>query len=338
MTRLSRRVCSLCFMAALFAITWPIPGADAQETEGPRVKVDIAAGTWISWGETRWAHNASGAGSPLGNPTSKLIYEDHSTNVAELTAKVSVGPRFFARLNLGYAAIGSGQLTDNDYLAADGGNPSLTTQSDINGNSMFYLNADAGARVMNFANHRGWFDAFAGFQYWHQEYQAYGVRQVNCTNAGATVDLGGGQTLCNPIAAPIPNTVLAITNTTNWYSIRVGGQIEYQLTRRFGVQGSLAFLPLSIMETNDTHHLRSDLQQNPSFSMDGIGVGADVDVGAKFMVIRNLFLNVGYRLWWNYMIDGTLTNHPVGGPSESFPLTQFQSYRHGLTAGINYVF
>ncbi|HSA62725.1 MAG TPA: hypothetical protein VLE03_10860 [Nitrospiraceae bacterium] len=336
--RFIRRACAPCAISALIFLTWAIPPADAQDTESPRVKIDLAAGTWISSGETRWAHNASGSSALLGNPTSKLIYQDHGTNVAELTAKVAVGPRFFARLNLGYAGIGSGQLTDNDYLAADGGNPSLTTQSDINGNAMFYLNADVGARAMNFANRRGWLEVFGGFQYWHQEYQAFGVQQVNCTNAGASVDLGGGQTLCNPGAAPIPNSVLAITNTTNWYSLRVGGQIEYQLTSRFGVQGSVTLLPVSIMETKDTHHLRNDLQQNPSFSMVGIGMGADVDVGAKFMIIRNLFVNVGYRLWWNYMIDGTWTNHPVGASSESFPLTQFQTYRQGLTAGINYTF
>ena len=338
MMRFSRRACSLCVVSALGLIAWTIPRASAQETEPPRVKVDLAAGTWINSGETRWAHDASGASSLLGNPTSKLIYQDDNTIAAEFTAKVSVGPRYFAKLNLGYAGIGSGQLTDNDFLAADGGNPSLTTQSDINGNSMFYLNADLGARVMNFANRRGGLDVFGGFQYWYQQFEAFGVQQVNCTNAGATVDLGGGQTLCNPGAAPIPTSVLAVTNTTNWYSMRVGAQSEYQLTRRFGVQGLLTLLPVSIMQTDDTHHLRGDLQQDPSFSMLGIGLGVDVDIGAKFMVIRNLFLNVGYRFWWNYVYEGTLTTYPVGVSSQSFPLTQFQSYRYGLTAGINYIF
>jgi hypothetical protein len=100
----------------------------------------------------------------------------------------------------------------------------------------------------------------------------------------------------------------------------------------------LALLPVTVVQNDDVHHLRSDLQQNPSFSMVGIGIGADVDVGAKFMIIRNLFLNVGYRLWWNSVYSGTWTNYPVGAPSDSFPLTQFQSYRYGLTAGINYTF
>lgn len=243
---------------------------------------------------------------------------------------------FFGRLNVGYAGIGGGRLTDNDYLAADRGNPSSVTHSDINGNNMWYVNADAGARMLTFADHRGWLDAFVGFQYWSQQFQAFGVRQVTCTTAGATVNLGGGQVLCP--ATTQPNSVLAITNTTNWYTIRTGGQVAYQLARRFGVEFAAALHPVTILDNKDIHHLRSDLQQNPSFSMTGFGFGADADAGVKFMLVEKLVLNVGYRVWWNRIIDGTLKNHPVGSASQFFPLTQFESLRHGLTAGITYTF
>jgi hypothetical protein len=70
----------------------------------------------------------------------------------------------------------------------------------------------------------------------------------------------------------------------------------------------------------------------------GVGIGADVDAGVKVMIVRNLFFNLGYRFWWNRTLDGTWTTHPVGAASGSFPLTQFQSYRHGATFGISYTF
>lgn len=305
------------------------PAADAHP------KVELAVGTWISVGDTRWSHNAE---SPLlGNPTSKLTYKDVGTNVIDLAGTLWFTPKVFGRLNVGFASIGGGRLTDDDYLAADGGNPSSRTSSDLKGDGMWYLNADVGGRVVNFANHRGWLDLFAGLQYWHQQYEAFGVAQIICSNAGSTIDLGGGQRLCSPSGPSTSSGIKVITNTTNWYSVRVGGQTEYRLTRRFSVRGSAALLPLSILENKDTHHLRGDLQQNPSISMIGVGIGANADAGVRFMITKNLGLNVGYRVWWNRTLHGTTTIHSVTG-SEEFPLTQFQSVRHGLTAGLNLTF
>jgi hypothetical protein len=129
-----------------------------------------------------------------------------------------------------------------------------------------------------------------------------------------------------------------ITNTTNWHSIRVGASTEYRLTRRFSVLGTLAFIPISVLDNKDVHHLRGDLQQNPSFSMVGYGVGADADVGARFMITKNLAASLGYRLYYNRMFSGDLTVHPLAGSSQSFPLTQFESLRHGFTAGLSFIF
>ena len=325
---------------ALCGVMLSAQGAVAQEpVEESRQNFEFAIGTWISTGNTHWAHNASSASSLLGNPTSKLTYKDVGTNVLDLAGTYWFTPRLFGRLNLGVAGIGGGRLTDDDYLAADGGNPSSRTISNLNGDGMWYLNADVGGRVKNFVNHRGWLDVFGGFQFWHTEYSAVGLGQVTCTSAGSTIDLGGGQRLCNPAgpSPPVGSGTNIITNTTNWYSIRLGGRAEYRLTRQFSLQGSLAFLPISIMENKDIHHLRTDLQQNPSISMVGIGIGADADVGAKFMFTKNVGLNVGYRVWWNRMYDGNVTFHSVGS-SQEFPLTQFQSLRHGFTAGLNFTF
>ena len=328
---------ALCSSVTVFP---PSMGWAQEPVEEPRQRFEIAAGTWISSsGETRWAHNASSASPLLGDPTSKLTYKDVGTNVFDLAGTYWFRPRLFGRLNIGVAGIGGGRLTDDDYLAADRGNPSSRTISNINGNSMWYLNADVGGRVTNFINHRGWLDVFGGFQYWHTEYTAVGLGQVTCTSAGSTVDLGGGNVLCNPSgpSPPVGSGTEIITNTTNWYSMRLGGRTEYRLTRQFSLLGSVALLPVSIVENKDVHHLRSDLQQNPSISMLGVGIGADADVGARFMFTKNVGLNVGYRVWWNRMYDGNVTFHNVGS-SQEFPLTQFQSLRHGLTAGLNFTF
>ena len=291
-------------------------------------------------GETKWAHNASSIPG-LGNPTSKLTYEDTGTNVFELTARLWVTPKWFGRLTGGFAGIGGGRLTDDDYLAVDGGAPSSRTFSDITGDNTWYLNADVGRRIVEFPHSRGYLDVFGGYQYWYQRYTVNGLGQVSCSTAGQTVDLDpgmpGNQPLCNPNSS-VSSTIPVITNTTHWHSIRVGGTIEYRFTRRLSLQSTVALIPVSIVDNKDIHHLRPDLAQNPSLSMLGYGIGADADIGARFMIIKNLFASVGYRIWWNRMLDGNVTFHNSNGSSDEFPLTEFQTFRHGLTFGLNYSF
>jgi hypothetical protein len=248
--------------------------------------------------------------------------------VIDLTGKVWISPRVFGRLNGGFANIGGGRLTDDDY--GSGQRLISKTTSNIAGNSMYYINADLGGRVREFVNHRGYLDIFGGYQYWHTEYRAVGLGVVVCDptvfNCSGTLPAAG-------------ETV--ITNTTNWHSLRVGASTEYRLTRRISLVGTAALIPLSIVENKDIHHLRtsgaSALQQNPSISMLGWGIGADADVGLRMMLAKSLAFNVGYRVWWNHAVDGTVTFHGMSGSFE-YPLTQFDSLRHGLTAGLNFTF
>jgi hypothetical protein len=253
--------------------------------------------------------------------------------VVDLTAKVWVNPRVFGRLNFGYAGIGGGRLTDDDFGSNGGQRLFSRTNSDLSGDNMWYLNADSGFRVAEYPNHRGWLDLFGGYQFWHTKYEATGLTQVAC-DPSAIPSLP-------PCAAPGASgfqgqTVL--TNTTNWHSIRVGASTEYRLTRRLSVLATLAFIPASLLDNKDVHHLRGDLSQDPSFSMVGYGVGADADIGARFMITTNLAANLGYRMYYNRVLSGHLTTHPAVGSTESFPLTQFESLRHGFTASLSLIF
>jgi hypothetical protein len=333
----SRRtsVTVLCGWLTILGLACAVQIAAAQDsiTESPP-KFDLAIGTWISTGNTHWAHNASSIAG-LGNPTSKLTYKDVGTNVVEVTGKVWMTPKWFGRLNVGFAGIGGGRLTDDDYGSNGGQRLFSSTNSNLSGDSMWYLNADSGFRLAEYPNHRGWLDVFGGFQYWHTKYEATGVTQVACDNSAVPPSLG---LTCNPTGTVTNQGQTVITNTTNLYSIRAGASTEYRLTRQLSLMATAAFLPLTIIDNKDIHHLRPDLQQNPSISMKGWGVGADADVGLRLTLVKNLFLNVGYRVWWNHAIDGTVKFHSVGAPSDSFPLTQFQSLRQGWTFGLNYTF
>lgn len=307
-------------------------GEAAEVFQRSNVSVELGLSSWISQGETTWNHDASRVDPLLGNPTSKLTYKDVGTNVIEFSGKMKFARRWFVRANYGTAAIGGGRLTDDDFLAADGGNPSSRTFSDLPGDSIWYVNGDVGLTVVNYPGHRGTLDLVVGYQYRREKHEATGVTSVGCTPAG------GGAGLCNPAGTVTNVGQPVITNTQTWNSLKLGVETEYRITRRLSVEGKAAFLPFTSLNNKDIHHLRTDLQQNPSFEMTGTGIGANLEGDVSYMVLKGLFLKVGYRYWWNRVSDGTWKNFPRTSPSETFNLNEFENIRQGLTFGATYLF
>lgn len=327
--RMSRWVSALVVLALNpVSMGW----AEQQESPpGPRVELSIRSWMFTS-GETKWSHNASGIVPQLGNPTSQLTYKDNNTHIIELAARVNFARRWYVQGDLGFSvALNRGQLVDDDYTAVGGQRLFSQTNSDVTGSGTQYVNLDIGYRAVEFPGSRGHLDVFGGLQYWRTEYEATGVQQVFCAPSGI------------PGLACNPNTniqgVLAITNTTQWITpLHVGFDTEYRMTRRVSVDLKASISPASIVYNEDIHHLRPDLQQNPSFSMWGVGVSANADASLKVMLTRKVALTGGYRIWWNRTYTGTLETHPVGAASESVPLTELQTFRHGATLGLTAFF
>jgi len=283
------------------------------------LEVEVGLSTWISQGNTKWSHNASSLDPSLGNPTSELDYEDVWSNVVELHGQVSLRNGLFFRGQFGYGGIDDGQLIDDDFLA--GQNLVSRTHSDIDGSNLWYLNADVGLKFLSFSGGRGSLKAFVGYQYWQETYEAKGIIQL--VPPGGTVPTGG-QTV--------------ITNEVQWNSIRLGVEGRYQFTRRFSIDGNAAFIPYTSLKNEDIHHLRPDLSQDPSISMRGSGIGANFEVTASYMIVKQLFLDLGYRYWWVQVTDGDLQFHFSNGPTSTVNLNEFQTIRQGVTLGLNYKF
>lgn len=318
----------------VMATACPMVAAWAGEAESTKPRVELSIGSWLfTNGETKWSHNASGLNPQLGNPTSELIYKDNNTHIIELGGKVHFQKRWFVQVYGGFsAALNRGTLTDNDYSAVGGQHLFSQTTSDITGSGTQYVNADLGVRLLEYPEHRGDLNVFVGYQYWRTKYEASGITQVVCAPSGIP-----GLT-CDPAGTISNQGVVVITNTTQWNSLRMGAETDYRLTKRFSVEGELAFIPVSYLQNDDIHHLRTDLQQDPSFYMYGYGIGVDVGAGARYMVYDGWYLNAGYRFWWNYLLDGNVNFYPVGSPSGSVPLKQFQTMRYGFTLGLTKAF
>jgi hypothetical protein len=323
-------ICGTLVMLCAAAVT-PSFAADAGDASAEkRPRVELSLRSWMfTNGETTWSHNASGLDSRLGNPTSKLTYKDNDTQIVELSGKINVSRRWFVRGDVGFSVdFDRGTLIDDDYSSVGGQHLASRTQSNISGHGTWYLNADVGLKALQYPGNRGSLDVFWGYQYWKTKYTADGVTQLVCAPSGAIN--------CN--FAGLPQNAPVIENTTQWHSLRMGAQTEYRLTSRLSLLGKAAFSPISVVLNDDIHKQRADLQQNPSFSMRGIGVGANVDAALRVMIARGWFFDAGYRLFWNRTYTGTWETHPIGAATQSAPLTEFQTFRHGATIALTATF
>jgi hypothetical protein len=313
----------------------------AELGERPSIQYRIGAAGWLTEGKTKWDFNSSQL--PFGNPTSQLTYKDVGTNIVDFSVQARFPNRLFVRANGGYGGIGGGRLTDNDYLVADGGQPSSSTNSNISGSNVSYFNGDLGFTLVYFPNRRGTFDVFIGYQYRREKHEATGVTQAACTPAGSTTILDPGpppQVLCNPGTAPAFYGTPVITNTQTWNSLRLGAQSEFRITRRLSIDGQAVFIPYASLNNKDVHHLRADLAQDPSIEMTGSGVGTNLEGSVRFMVLKGLVAHVGYRYWWTQVTNGDITFFNADGTSSTLDggLGKFQNTRQGILFGLDYAF
>ena len=315
MRRAQPWVCSAGVLLILLTLGAPSWGQDSDAHVQPRVELSLRS--WLfTAGETQWSHDASGLNPTLGNPTSELKYKDNDTHLVGLGAKVHLNRRLFVEGEFGLSVdFDRGNLIDDDYLA--GQRLFSRTSSGITGKGTWYFNGNVGYRAVELPNERGHLDLLGGFQYWRTTYEAKGFV---CDSSVLTCD---------------PSTLPSIKNTTHWITpLQIGGQLEYRIVRRVSANVKMLFSPASVVYNEDIHFQRSDLEQDPSFSMWGVGFSATVEPTIKIMLTRHLALVGGYRVMWSRAYYGRWEVHGLGTGSETAPLTEFQSLRHGATVAL----
>ena len=343
MVSLRRLVCAVCACLAGFGAL-PAAGEVAPAQSSSIARVDIGVSEWFSQGETVWSHNASGLDANLGNPSSKLKYKDTGTNVTEISGRVQLKNKIFFRGAFGYGSIGGGRLTDDDFLSAQGAAAQGATVSgehrfsrtfsDIGGDNLWYLNGDVGATTFTFPENKGTLAMFVGLQYWRERHVANGVTQAECTTASSP----NQDFRCSPAGTVGFRNQAVITNTSTWVSGRFGGEVEYRVDKRISIEAKIAML-LSYLNNEDVHHLRTDLAQDPSFRMTGLGLGTNSDINLRIRIWDRLYLTGGYRVFWNRVLVGDQWKlYGSDGSSSTASLTQFQTLRHGPTIGLTYSF
>jgi hypothetical protein len=297
---------------------------------------------WASGGETRWSHNAAVLNAIWGIPTSELVYEDIDSDIVELSVALPHANNKI-RFAIGGGVIDSGRLVDDDYVSAagatyygatvSGAHRISRTHSDITGSGLFYLNAEYHPELLRFEIAGQPLQLYAGLHYWREEYRATGIRQIECTDSTAS----NGRTFCNPVGFVGYTDQIVITNKVNWTTWYVGAQGQLHLSQATSLHLKLNYSPFTYLSNEDTHHLRTDLRQDPSFSMTGFGQAIDLELEWRYRFSEAAGLSLGYRYWEREVKDGDWYAYSAGGTSVA-PLIQMRTIRKGLTLGFNMVF
>lgn len=304
--------------------------------------LNFAITGWLSEGQTRWSHDASGLSNIWGNPTSELSYESVDSDIVEASVSLPL-QNDKLRLVIGGGTISTGLLIDDDYVSAagatyygatlSGAHRISRTNSDIRGNGLYYISAEYHPDMFNFNTGHMPLQLYVGLQYWKEKYVASGVRQIECTDSTAS----NGRTFCNAVGFDGYNDTSVISNTVSWTTWYVGAQSQLELSPQMSLHVMLNYSPFTYLSNEDTHHLRTDLRQDPSFSMSGFGQAVDLQLDWRYRLQDWAELSLGYRYWDRQVRDGDWYSYSTSGTSKA-PLVNMRTTRKGLTLGLHMVF
>ncbi|TKB78562.1 MAG: hypothetical protein E8D45_04440 [Nitrospira sp.] len=296
----------------------------------PHSTLTIGFREWLSQG--RSAHNIAGPGHAP-NVLSELTWRGLNAPVHILSVDfvTPFRPRtgsFVLNAALGGGVHSNGTLLDQDWIGNNRTGKIAETFSEQDGGHVFFISVDTGWRPIQWKPPFysggslplvGAVDLLIGFQYWKEQYQAFGV-----------------QDQLPPIGTPVPTSVKAITQTNEWYNVRLGSRITVPLHERVALTGSAFYLPYTLHQNEDVHHLRSDLQQDPSFLTKASGGnGVQLEAGLQVRAWKGLTLEAGYMYWDVRSGTGTVEAFGTTGMG-SEPHNEENTRRQGLYFGLSW--
>jgi outer membrane protease len=258
------------------------------------------------------------------NVRSELTWRGLTSPITEINADL-VAQRFVTNLAIAYGTIGSGTLLDQDWSGNNRTQKTSETISRSDNGSVFIVSFTPGFRLVQWSVPDnpvlGGFDALIGYQYWREKYAAYGVQHIF------------------PAGQNSPDSVDAISQTNHWHSLRLGARATVPVLSFLAFKGSAFYIPVNYYRQDDDHHLRTDLQQNPSFLSTATGGnGVQLEASVIVRVWRELTAEAGYRYWDIKSGQGTVTQYNANGTISLGQLNVDNTRRQGVFFGINWIF
>lgn len=286
---------------------------------GENISIRIGERTWISYGKSDRNHAASD-GSP--DVLSELIYNDVDSVITEFNVNALLYNRYFFSVDVGIGGIDGGKLTDRDYLGDNRTELFSVSDSTVDDDNVFYVNADIGYRIFN--KKKSSIDLLLGYQHWGEKYIAIEGRQT--VDPFNLVGLG-----------PFANQGRGISQKDTWDSLRVGVRAKIELFPKLSIKSRLIFVPWTHYESDDIHYLRSDLKKDPSFEIraDG-GFGVMSDTTISYNIWNGLSVEAGYQIWDIDSGSGTLTSKPLAAADARTRFNETNTTRQGGIIGLYY--
>ena len=334
------RTLSLALLAACLVGYSDTPAGEWHIESVP--KVTAHARLWQSEGHTKIAHSSAELVPVFGDPTSVLDYRDVDSTVLELGARVDLRGDWYLETNIGAGSIDQGVLVDDDFVSAAGSDffdasvPGAhmisRTESDVGDDDLFYINLAFGRNIFRSADKKTRIGLFGQVQHWQETYIAQGLRQTVCTAPNS---------FCAPAGFSGFQGSNVINNKVQWQTLSVGAEGEFEIGKRVELTGRLTASPLARLKNDDTHLLREDLGQNPSFREQGTGYGYGLEFNAAYFFTPQLSAQAGYR-YWKMKVDnesnGQLTFPAEGGAPIASKLNSFTTSRQGFLLSLSYMF
>jgi hypothetical protein len=302
--------------------TYPIP---LPPMANPMPQWELGMRYWWSQGSTRFDINSQRKNHFLGNPTSTLTYDGIDANALEFVFAVRNETHTFFKGFVGGGWLDSGTLDDEDFFR--GQVKFSDTYSILDGDSLVYTTIDVGQdfTLLDRKAHVV-LSPFIGFNYWEESVDGYGAR---CNR-----DEVGGAFCGPPGSQAVPFGTKVINNDSQWYSLRLGAELQAKLWNRLTLRTDAAVLPIAYLYNNDSHFLRSDLGPVPNIHDQGSGWGYQLEGEVRLDVTDQWAVGAGVRYWYAETNGDSDFVH-LGVTTE---LRDFTSERLGVFGNVTYRF
>lgn len=244
------------------------------------------------------------------------------STVVEFNVDTVLYDRVVLSADVGFGGIDEGRLLDQEFLLDDRQGTFSTSFSPASGDDLAYFTLDLGFRVLSRRDARGeierYLDLFVGWQSWRESYIAHG---------------GSGVNILGPF--PLPD-VPVIKHDLDWNSFRLGARGHFEIFENVALRSRIALVPYTECQFEDTHYLRSEMQQ-PGWiaNVDG-GWGVMFDQTVAWNVWRGLFIEVGYQTFHLNSGSCDFEVHSVGNPTAVGQFNEATMTRQGLLLAVRY--
>ena len=304
----------------------PIGSSPAAEDTPPLLEdkrpytLTVGVREWLSHGQS--AHNIGDSGV---NVRSELTWRGLNSAITEVNADLVVLQRLLMNVSIGYGTIGSGTLLDQDWNGNNRTQKTSETLSQSDNGSVLIISVTPGVRVFHWTTPdnpvRGGIDFLLGYQFWQERYAAYGLQDI----------VPGGR--------DIPSSGNGITQTNQWSSLRLGTRATVPLWSFLSFKASAFYIPVNYYHQTDMHHLRDDLQQNPSFLTTATGGnGVQLEGSVSVLVWRQLTAEAGYQYGDIKSGQGTLIEYNADGSIGQGRHNVDNTRRQGVFFSIRWIF